>query len=499
MIYKKIIAEKINLKRQDRVNLFCIGFMRENKAGDNTEIENKISILTPRSSIARLISLYGIFGVIFFGLSLLAINVPKVKACEVTCGQVNTVGALGNPSLDPGANCKYDFGVGTTYKACIVNINSAGGLLSSNSRCADNTSINACDTTQCPTNLHVGNGANCTIMSSKSISSVCLSDPLTTDGKWDASEGKCVKCSGQMEDRVYNISGNNFTDTDIVNRCESACGGPASRDELASCVVASCVVNPPTIVSISPASYTGPAGGTKVYTIKAINNNTDCNSFSINFTASLNSDLTADWIAGGSTGAVMEGSTGTTTITITAKGTATPGTKNFTMTAFPHDNGTGMDYAKTTISTANYTIPALPVEICNDPAVADEDGNGLANCADTAACPNGTSCNATGGKCQAGACVAIATQPCSGSAMFTSPLGTSCSIRQILAVAIKWILALAGGLLLLIVIISGIKYISSAGDEERLSSAKRMLFYGIIGFAIILLAYELTTDVANVL
>lgn len=499
MSYKELISGMKYLLRRPDASMFWNMDVVENKDVYKAEIKYKVSSSVFRS-FARFGFVLGFFGVIFFGLILLASSAQRVEACEMVCGQVNPVAVFGNPSLDTGGNCKYSFGGGSTFKACVVNIGSSGGIVNVNSRCEDDTNVNACDVVQCPSNLHVGNGATCTIMSSVLFGGFCTGMPLTTDGKWDASEGKCVKCAGQMEDRVYNLSGNNFTDTDIANRCESACGGPASRDELATCTVASCVINTPTIVSITPASFTGPVGGSNVYTIKAINNNTNCGSYSIHFTAFLNGDLTADWVLGGSTGSVAEGNSGTTTITITAKATATPGTKNFTIYAFPHDDATNTDYPlKQTSSIASYIIPALPVEICNDPAIVDEDGSGLANCADIASCPIGVACEG-GGKCQAGGiCAAVASQPCSGSAMFTSPLGTSCAIRQILAVAIKWILALAGVVMILVIILGAMRYITSSGDEEKIRTSKRMLLYAIVGFAIILIAYELITDVAGIL
>jgi hypothetical protein len=341
-------------------------------------------------------------------------------------------------------------------------------------------------------------------MSSELIGT-CVAKPLTTDGKWDASEGKCVKCAGQMEDRVYNVSGAALSDVDIVNRCESACGGPAIRDEQADCSIPTCAVYAPTIVSITPASFAGPAGGSKTYAIKVMNNNTNCGSYSINFDiSSVDPDLAGPpvpvWPTGNSTGTVGEGLTGTVTITVTAQAAATPGTKNFTISAFPHEDSTGIDYTlKSATATASYIIGPPPPETCNDPGIADEDGNGLANCADIAVCSVGAKCEG-GGECQAGGiCVVSADIPCSGSAMFTSVLGSSCSIKNILSKAITWILFLAMGILLLVVIIGAIQYITSAGEEEKLRMAKNMLFYGILGFAIILLAYTLITEVPGIL
>lgn len=114
-------------------------------------------------------------------------------------------------------------------------------------------------------------------------------------------------------------------------------------------------------------------------------------------------------------------------------------------------------------------------------------------CADGTACPGGT--------CSAGACVVPASvASCSGSGMFVSPLGPGyCTIGEILEKATGWILSLVASIIILILIIGGLMYISSAGDEEKIRTSKNIILYAIIGLGIILISYALITEVEKLL
>ena len=126
--------------------------------------------------------------------------------------------------------------------------------------------------------------------------------------------------------------------------------------------------------------------------------------------------------------------------------------------------------------------PGPGVEICT--GGADEDGDTLFDCADP-------DCAADA------ACVGAS---CAGSGMFVSPLGPGyCTIGEILEKATNWILALVSSIIILVIIIGGIMYISSAGDEEKLRTSKNMIFYAIVGLAIILVSYALITEVTGLL
>jgi len=51
------------------------------------------------------------------------------------------------------------------------------------------------------------------------------------NGKWDRSEGKCVGCSGNIENNIYYCSGDFGYSSTGDSRCESACGASSQCDE----------------------------------------------------------------------------------------------------------------------------------------------------------------------------------------------------------------------------------------------------------------------------
>jgi len=56
---------------------------------------------------------------------------------------------------------------------------------------------------------------------------------------------------------------------------------------------------------------------------------------------------------------------------------------------------------------------------------------------------------------------------------------------------IKWILSIAGRLVLLILILSGIYYVASGDNPEKQEKAKKIISYAIIGLVVVLVSYGL--------
>lgn len=54
---------------------------------------------------------------------------------------------------------------------------------------------------------------------------------------------------------------------------------------------------------------------------------------------------------------------------------------------------------------------------------------------------------------------------------------------------ISWALIFAGVVALIIVILSGIKFITSKGDQKQVATAKRSLTYAILGLILIFLSF----------
>jgi len=63
------------------------------------------------------------------------------------------------------------------------------------------------------------------------------------------------------------------------------------------------------------------------------------------------------------------------------------------------------------------------------------------------------------------------------------------SLLVTLFTLIGWILAFVGPLAVLFIIIGGILYMTSAGNPERVSRAKKTLTYAIVGLVVVVLSY----------
>jgi len=64
-------------------------------------------------------------------------------------------------------------------------------------------------------------------------------------------------------------------------------------------------------------------------------------------------------------------------------------------------------------------------------------------------------------------------------------------------IIIRIVLAIAGALALLIITLSGFRYITSAGDPQKMSKAKNGIVYALIGLVIAILAQSLVAFVVT--
>lgn len=108
---------------------------------------------------------------------------------------------------------------------------------------------------------------------------------------------------------------------------------------------------------------------------------------------------------------------------------------------------------------------------------------------------NGTTCSCGGG---GGPPPPPPPPSCSGSGMYRSPI-IYCTVQELITAATGWILGLVSSIIILILVIGGIMYVTSTGDEERLRQAKNIIYYAILGLGIILISYALITEVKSIL
>lgn len=73
------------------------------------------------------------------------------------------------------------------------------------------------------------------------------------------------------------------------------------------------------------------------------------------------------------------------------------------------------------------------------------------------------------------------------------------AMRNILYKSTEYVLTFLAALAVLVIVISGILYISAGGEQDRVDSAKKWLMYGIIGLVIALLAYVIVYAVGAML
>lgn len=76
---------------------------------------------------------------------------------------------------------------------------------------------------------------------------------------------------------------------------------------------------------------------------------------------------------------------------------------------------------------------------------------------------------------------------------------TNRPLSEIIFSAIDWLLSIAAGLGILFIIIGGVYYVTAAGDESQMSSAKTIITYSIIGLFIVVISYSIMKTVGCII
>ena len=79
----------------------------------------------------------------------------------------------------------------------------------------------------------------------------------------------------------------------------------------------------------------------------------------------------------------------------------------------------------------------------------------------------------------------------------TSAAGVETRISQILLFAITLILYASGSAAVLFLVIGGIRYITSFGNEDRMQKAKETIKYAVIGLLAVILSYAVVTNIID--
>jgi len=64
---------------------------------------------------------------------------------------------------------------------------------------------------------------------------------------------------------------------------------------------------------------------------------------------------------------------------------------------------------------------------------------------------------------------------------------------------LQWVLSVAGSVALIMLVVGGISYIVSSGDEQRITSSKKIIKWAILGLMLILVSYSIIVVLNNIL
>ncbi len=79
----------------------------------------------------------------------------------------------------------------------------------------------------------------------------------------------------------------------------------------------------------------------------------------------------------------------------------------------------------------------------------------------------------------------------------TPGYGSPLSLAQIALKALDFLLSIVGVLALIMLIVGGVMYLTSAGDENRIDQGKKIVTYSIVGIVIALAAMLIVKQIAN--
>ncbi len=71
--------------------------------------------------------------------------------------------------------------------------------------------------------------------------------------------------------------------------------------------------------------------------------------------------------------------------------------------------------------------------------------------------------------------------------------------NSLLTQVINWLLGILASLSILMIVVAGIMYITSAGDEGKVESAKKWLIYAVVGLVVALLGFVIVSTVSGAL
>lgn len=81
---------------------------------------------------------------------------------------------------------------------------------------------------------------------------------------------------------------------------------------------------------------------------------------------------------------------------------------------------------------------------------------------------------------------------------FDSPSGVN-NTTVLVSDVINWLLGIASAVAILFLVIGGIIYVTSTGDDQRVEQAKKVINYAIIGLIVVIISYALVFTLNNII
>lgn len=75
--------------------------------------------------------------------------------------------------------------------------------------------------------------------------------------------------------------------------------------------------------------------------------------------------------------------------------------------------------------------------------------------------------------------------------------GTNTNLPTIIGRVIKVVLSLLGLVAMVLIVVAGVQWMTSAGNEDKIKAAKKLMTSALIGMVIIILAYALTNFIIS--
>ena len=75
------------------------------------------------------------------------------------------------------------------------------------------------------------------------------------------------------------------------------------------------------------------------------------------------------------------------------------------------------------------------------------------------------------------------------------PLDTAPPVSSLLGAVLKFAVSLIGGVAVLVIVIAGVMYIMSGGNQAQVQKAKSTLIAGIVGLVVAIISYIIVTEI----